>query len=746
MQELPQMNIPGAWPEEVEYEYNFTRLPPSPPPSSPRRFIKAEKRTLYIPSRILKIGALLQFFNPWRIFKKPVAPSQRQQRIAHEAQQIQEIQEVQATQEIDQITTPEKEPEAQQATRKRRDSFGDFFSVPETLEYTPQKPTWNLPASYVGESARQHHHRKHQLPQGWGQGKFDPATIIPTPVRTRALRTPHSARRWSPYHYEHGINRPAKSILRSSRLRHQPFEPTVHIESPDKYIEEEISPIDPDGDVEMLPADVPIRKRKIQIARTSYSSITLERIDGVNGVAKYYEKHLGINEKYGPAYENYRDPVPEFDPDESFRESPKPAGFDAEQFRTPTKDYKQVVDQEMFDGIKNWYKNLEERDGDPTANMSPAMRKRYAPVAEQRALERATARHKIEEAKRAELKKERDEQDRLARELQAKKQAEADLLKEVALHEAAMLAEKQAEEERENEQAKADARSQARLWPPQGWDCYLPVYAKVDKGLEAIDPTQVLIERPQLTRHDLGTLLPANYKDAASGWLNDAIVVTALEHLVKAANLACGHNMQQRDTPAPYWVFNSNWYTQVKDGSGISKWAGKRGANLNGKKLLDARMILFPVCEGLHWTVTILHPRERAIECLNSLDTNPDSPYNKRIRQKVLSWVKHELGSDYMELEWQDMPSYTTRQDNACDCGVFTVMNSIARVSGIETWAMRAQVNARRIGILRAFLAGMLFNGGFDTVGPFRLAIEDRHWEGGFMENPQYWGKLVHGY
>ena len=252
------------------------------------------------------------------------------------------------------------------------------------------------------------------------------------------------------------------------------------------------------------------------------------------------------------------------------------------------------------------------------------------------------------------------------------------------------------------------------------------------------DPGKILIERPQLTRHDLGTLIPMNSGDAESGWLNDSVVMASLEHLVKAANKQCGHDMMQRETPAPYWVFNSNWYTMVGNGSGITRWAGKRGVNLNGKKLLEARKILFPVCTGSHWTIAILDPRQRFIEVLNSMDRSDKSHYNREIAQRALSWVKHELGKDFLAVEWQGVPSHTMLQKNACDCGVFTIMNAIARVSGVETWAMKEQLMHENMGKFRGFIAGMLFNGGFETAGPFRLIVKDRLWEGALGEDPQY--------
>jgi hypothetical protein len=580
--------------------------------------------------------------------------------------------------------------------------------------------------------------------------EFDPAALVPTPPRV--VRTQKSPRRWSPYHYEHGKIRPENSVLRSSKRDYQPFEPSLLVTSPEKYIEEEISPVNSEGDIDMLAVDAPLRERKVRVVTERYSVLDpLERIDPVHGVPKYFEKDLGINEKFSAAFQHYRDPTQEFDPDESFLDSPPQpsARLYDEQEMSPSKAYDAVHDDRMTSSMNRWASELRKRMGqDITAGMSSSMRARYEQVEAERALEESMKRAEERRAREAVENAERARAELLARELWAQRKHEEDEFK-VSAGDREVMEAIQAEEvaKAEEEQcAKIQEEIDGKKWKlvTDAWDLTLPLYGELKAKMDASsNPNEVIVERPQLTRHDLGSLLPNEDGDSKSAWLNDSVVMAALDHLVKFANQQLGHDTRQRETPAPYHVFNSNWFSAVADGGGITKWAAKRGVNLSGSKLRGARKILFPVCVGSHWTVTILDPRTGTIESMNSLDTNSDSPYNLKIVNKIRAWLKYELKSDYMAVEWISQRCMTRHQNNASDCGVFTIMNSMARVTGTPTWSMRQQIQPKYMDMYRIWLAGALYTGGFRTTGPFMVRLEDRSYNGDLMKDPDYCRSLL---
>ena len=141
----------------------------------------------------------------------------------------------------------------QQAEQQRRNEadIRQMFTVPEEddTEATPiLRARQNMPANYIPEHIRVRRYKARGLPEGWGSAGYDPATIIATPARTS--KTFKSPARWSPYHYEHGVRRPEKSILRSSRTTFAPFERKLFIPSPQKYVDEDESPVDQEGDLD----------------------------------------------------------------------------------------------------------------------------------------------------------------------------------------------------------------------------------------------------------------------------------------------------------------------------------------------------------------------------------------------------------------------------------------------------------------------------------------------------------------
>jgi hypothetical protein len=583
-----------------------------------------------------------------------------------------------------------------------------------------------MPSHYTPEHIIRRRCKEAGLPDGWGRGGFDPADIIPTPIKNRKTqKSPKSPSKWSPYHYEHGLRRPAGSILRTSKPSHQRFESKILIQSPEKYIDEDYSPIDGDGDQEMMDADLPKKHVTIKIAKSSYSCINGDLLDGVNGAPKKFYKHIGIEAPLGPKFMSYRDTEPEFDPDESFIESSKPPGFDMEQEKSPSKDYVHVVDDALTHTISSWYQDVTQRQ-DPEEQMSKAMQARYAKAREERVLEEMRERHAKEQFIRDELAQKRKEEHERSMAVIRQREEEERLVEEAQAAEETAMAEMLAMERQEKERKRKAERTKQRAIIHGAFNPGHARYQEVETALDSLNPQEIVISKGQISRHDLGTLIPSGANDSASAWLNDNIVNTALSHLVTAANKRLGHNMAQKDKPAPFWCFNSGWYSTVleKGGAGITRWAGKRGVNLNGTKLLGAKQLLFPVCLNNHWTVTVVNVEKRTLECLNSLNPLAGSNYNAQICKQIMKWLQFELGADFFAAEWISINGSTSKQGNGYDCGVFTIMNSISRIKGIESWAMREQVRDGTIGNSRWWIGSLLMNGGFDEDGIFGLHLE----------------------
>lgn len=711
----PDYPMPGTFPDDdapyAMFEVRYTSVPGSPTHKN-----DSEKSSA--PTK-LSLSSVLRYLS--RAIKNPFSwakSTQRQQKRVAEAQQP--------------------------SPRPRASGFGSYFELPPALANTTSPALAITTPSALAVTIT----RAPAL-----DITTSPALAIttPTPV-SRVVRTQKSPRRWSPYHYEHGKTRPESSVLRSSKRNYRPFEPSLLVISPEKYIDEDISPVDSEGDIEMLAPEFPLRKRKVHVATARYSVLNpSERLDPVHGVPKYFQKHLGINEKFSAAFEHYRDPAPEFDPDQSFLDSPPlpSARLYDEQEMSPSKAYGAVDDDRIASSMNRWVSDLQKRKGqDITAGMSASIRARYEEVEAQRALEESMKRAEERRAREAEENARRARVELLAREYWAQQKHEEDEFKVSAEEKEAMeaiRAEEAAKVEEDKWQKRQD-EIDGKTWKlvSDEWNMSLSLYGELKAKMEAnSNPREIIVERPLLTRHDLGTIVPNEDGDSTSAWLNDSVVMAALDHLVKFANQQLGHDTRQSEKPAPYHVFNSNWFTAIKGGEGITKWAGKRGVNLKGSKLRKARKILFPVCVGSHWTVTILDPRNGTIESMNSLDTRSDSAYNLQIVNKIRSWLKYELGSEYIPEEWIAQRCMTRQQSNASDCGVFTIMNSMARVTGTPSWSMRQQVQPKFMDYYRIWLAGALFTGGFQKTGPFAVRLEDRSYDGDLMHDPDFHGYQV---
>jgi hypothetical protein len=183
----------------------------------------------------------------------------------------------------------------------------------------------------------------------------------------------------------------------------------------------------------------------------------------------------------------------------------------------------------------------------------------------------------------------------------------------------------------------------------------------------------------KISARDFGTLLPAMFNGSAMAWLNDEIVNQYLSILVKTLNDDCGFVYKRGGPAPPYHAFTSHWYTSMKaDVKKVERWAGRVG--LGGKQFLDAKVILFPICDGSHWRLLAVKPKERTIEYLDSLGWD-GTKYTQKLRQ----YLQHELKELYHDGDWTVLQQQrSSRQLNGSDCGVFVLLNALVTVLGRE--------------------------------------------------------------
>lgn len=195
----------------------------------------------------------------------------------------------------------------------------------------------------------------------------------------------------------------------------------------------------------------------------------------------------------------------------------------------------------------------------------------------------------------------------------------------------------------------------------------------------------VALPKVRLTTHDFGTLVPQKFAGPVRGWLNDNIVDQYLEIITEQAKEKAGYVTSKTNHAAPpVHAVKSQWFTSMQNNPAMTaRWA--RPAKLWGRKLLDCSLVLLPVCDGAHWRLVAIKPKERLIECYDSLLGDTD-----RYTEAARLWVQCVLegGEEkglYEDAQWTVSASQKSKkQANARDCGVFTVLNALVLLRGEE--------------------------------------------------------------
>jgi hypothetical protein len=183
----------------------------------------------------------------------------------------------------------------------------------------------------------------------------------------------------------------------------------------------------------------------------------------------------------------------------------------------------------------------------------------------------------------------------------------------------------------------------------------------------------------KISARDFGTLLPAMFNGSAMAWLNDEVVNQYLSILTKTLNDDCGFTYKRGGPAPPYHAFSSHWYTSIQGGvKRVERWAGRVG--LGGAQFMDAKVVLFPICDGSHWRLLAVKPRVHTIEYLDSLGWD-GSKYIRKLRE----YLQHELKELYHEEDWTILETQrSSRQLNGSDCGVFVLLNALVTALGHE--------------------------------------------------------------
>jgi hypothetical protein len=199
---------------------------------------------------------------------------------------------------------------------------------------------------------------------------------------------------------------------------------------------------------------------------------------------------------------------------------------------------------------------------------------------------------------------------------------------------------------------------------------------RTDNGKNA----SMWIVNQKINAHDFSTLLPTMFNGDPRAWLNDNIVNEYVGILVAGAKKKAGFEPKRGGPAPPVHAFSSFWYPTMKDKKypGVARWAAR--FQLAGEQYLDADLLLYPICDGGHWRLLVVKPKDRTIEYLDSLGWD-GSKYVKQLKD----YLAAELKEAWNEEDWTVLSKQrSTPQVNGSDCGVFAVLNALALLRGEE--------------------------------------------------------------
>lgn len=221
------------------------------------------------------------------------------------------------------------------------------------------------------------------------------------------------------------------------------------------------------------------------------------------------------------------------------------------------------------------------------------------------------------------------------------------------------------------------------------------------------------VEGRELARTPDGT--PLSRRDfverllPATAWLNDNIIIGAIQHIGDLVNQKAGAT---KDNPKCA-TFTSYFYPRLESAGPANCGRLMRRAGVRKDNFKDIESILIPICSGNHWTLAVVLPQKRAVLHMDSLRGGRGNP---AVTNKILEWVKVTLGDDFVASEWSVVNIDGPTQTNGWDCGVFTITNALCMALGLDP---KESYAPRQLTAARTMLAAILLNGGF--TGDFDL-------------------------
>ncbi|GKZ25334.1 hypothetical protein AbraIFM66951_000747 [Aspergillus brasiliensis] len=232
-----------------------------------------------------------------------------------------------------------------------------------------------------------------------------------------------------------------------------------------------------------------------------------------------------------------------------------------------------------------------------------------------------------------------------------------------------------------------------------------PLSSKWDARIKDLENRHVPGTRPAattlsgdpLTKRDLATCY------TRGEWLNDEVINGYLALIVDYLRRK-NHNAGRNDKPR-FHAFNSFFFSNLRDKGyeSVARWA--RRAKIGGPLLLDVDTVYIPVHNSQHWTLIVVRPVERSIEHFDSLGA-----LSRRHIAVVKTWLRGELGPQFVEEEWRVLPSLSPQQDNGSDCGVFLLSTAKAVAIGLDPLSYGAQDTP----LLRRKIVAELMAGGLE--------------------------------
>jgi sentrin-specific protease 1 len=227
----------------------------------------------------------------------------------------------------------------------------------------------------------------------------------------------------------------------------------------------------------------------------------------------------------------------------------------------------------------------------------------------------------------------------------------------------------------------------------------------VHNAYETRDPTQVLttsMEGTELRQKDFRTLLGRH------AWLNDEIINTYIEWIVKAANEAATAESKAAHEPVgtipKFIAHNSFFYENLKKKGPSSTERLMKRKKAPGTSLMEVDSIFVPICSGAHWTIGVVRPVAKTIEYFDSMGGRPAAFFG-HMRQ----WLQFQLKGHYKAEEWTEPNTACAWQSNGYDCGVFVCTNAFCVAVGLDTSCYEESHMTEQ----RKNIAAVLINRGF---------------------------------